>query len=259
MGESITRVDAVLEGSTLTLTLANASRANALSTALLDELAGALVALDPTVGVVILTGEGDRNFSSGVDLGEAPTPERLRDSEARLGAAVDAIRECPVPVIGVLNGSAVGGGLELAMACDWRIAGDHATFAMPPGHLGVVYSPRGLQLFVAAIGAAQTAELFLTGTSISASRARDIGLVNAIYPGPELAARARDAAKAVAAMAPLAVRGTLATIRALADGPLSVDGREIAQAWRDRAYASADLVEGLAAFGQRRGPRFSGE
>ena len=145
------------------------------------------------------------------------------------------------------------------MACDWRLARDGAGFSMPPGRLGVVYSPRGLQLFVAAIGPARTAELFLTGAPIDSARALAMGLVNAVHDPSELGARARDAAEGVAALAPLSARGTVAIIRALAEGPLSDDGREIAQAWRDRAYASADVSEGLAAFRERRTPSFTGE
>jgi enoyl-CoA hydratase/carnithine racemase len=259
MGGSIARVVAAHDRAVLTLTLANEERANALTSSMLDDLARALGGIPPDVRVVLLTGAGDRNFSSGVDLGDAPTPHRLRESEARLGAAVDALRECPVPVVAALNGSAYGGALELAMACDWRIAREGATFAMPPGRLGVVYSPRGLQLFVAAIGPARTAEIFLTGAPVDAHRALEMGLVNAVHDAAELGARARDSAESVAAMAPIAVRGTIATIRALAAGPLSDDGREIAQAWRDRAYASADLTEGLAAFRERRPPGFSGD
>lgn len=259
MGESIARVVAAQEGPVLTLTLANEVRANALTLGMLDELRSALGGVRPDVRAVLLTAEGDRTFSSGVDLGDAPTPDRLRDCETRLGSAVDAVRECPVPVIAALNGSAIGGGLELAMACDWRLARDGASFSMPPGRLGVVYSPRGLQLFVAAIGPARTAELFLTGAPIDSARALAMGLVSAVHDPSELGARARDAAEGVAALAPLSARGTVAIIRALAEGPLSDDGREIAQAWRDRAYASADVSEGLAAFRERRTPSFTGE
>lgn len=259
MGENAPGILTARDGAVLTVTLANERRANALTMGMLDDISRTLGSLDPDVGVVLVTGAGGKSFSSGADLGEVPTPDKLREIEARVGSAVDAIRECPVPVIAVVNGAAVGGGLELAMACDWRIASDTAGFSMPPGRLGIVYSPRGLQLFVAAIGPAQAAELFLTGGPINASRALELRLVNAVYPGGELADRAREAAAAVAAMAPISARGTAAIIRALGEGALSEDGREIAQAWRDRAYASADLKEGLAAFRERRAPSFSGE
>jgi enoyl-CoA hydratase/carnithine racemase len=259
MGENIARAVAVQEGAVLTVTLQNDARGNALTMGMLDEVARALGGVAPDVAVVLLTGSGDRAFSTGADLTDVPTPEKLREVEARLGSAVDAVRECPVPVIAVVNGAATGGGLELAMACDWRIAADTATFAMPPGRLGVVYSPRGLQLFVGAIGPARVAELFLTGAPLDSAAAVGMGLVNAVYPAAELVARAREAAGAVAASAPIATRGTIAIIRAMTEGTLSDDGREIAQAWRDRAYASTDLQEGIAAFRERRPPSFSGE
>lgn len=258
MGETTPGILTAQDGTVLTVTLSNERRANALTLPMLDDISRTLGSLGAGISAVMLTGAGDKTFSSGADLGEVPTPDKLREIEARVGSAVDAIRECPVPVIGVVNGAAVGGGLELAMACDWRISSDSASFAMPPGRLGMVYSPRGLQLFVAAIGPAQAAELFLTGGPINASRALELLLVNAVYPAEELADRARDAAAAVAAIAPISARGTVAIIRALGEGSLSDDGREIAQAWRDRAFASADLAEGLAAFRERRAPNFSG-
>jgi enoyl-CoA hydratase/carnithine racemase len=259
MGEYAPGVATAQDGAVLTVTLANERRANALTMGMLDDISRTLGSLGADVGVVLLTGAGDKSFCSGADLGEVPTPEKLSGIEARVGSAVDAIRECPVPVIAVVSGAAVGGGLELAMACDWRIASHAASFAMPPGRLGIVYSPRGLQLFVAAIGPAQAAELFLTGGPINATRALELRLVNAVYPAAELGDRAREAAEAVAAIAPISARGTVAIIRALGEGSLSDDGREIAQAWRDRAYASADLKEGLAAFRERRAPHFSGQ
>ena len=121
-----------------------------------------------------------------------------------------------------------------------------------------MYSPRGLQLFVSAIGPARTAELFLTGEPVSAQRALAVGLVNALHPPDALLGAAHAAAGRVAEMAPIAVQGTVAVIRALAAGPLSEDGREMAQDWRERAYASEDMAEGLAAFRERRAGRFSG-
>ena len=258
MGTSIARVGSELDGAVLTLTLENPSRANALTDRMLEDLAAAAAEPPPGTRAILLRGTGSRHFSSGVDLGGDPTPARLRESEGRLRSAVEALRESPVPVIAALNGSAYGGALEVAMACDWRVAARGIEVAMPPGRLGVVYSLRGLRLFVAAIGPARTAELFLTGTPMDAERALAIGLVNALFAPDELLPRAREAARRVAAAAPIAVQGTVALIRALGQAPVSEGVHESAEAWRARAYASADLAEGLAAFRERRAPRFTG-
>jgi enoyl-CoA hydratase len=258
VGTSIARVGSELEGAVLTLTLENPSRANALTDGMLEELAAAAAAPPPGTRAILLRGSGPRHFSSGVDLGGDPTPARLRESERRLGSTVEALRDSPVPVIAVLNGSAYGGALEVALACDWRVAATDIELAMPPGRLGVVYSLRGLRLFVATIGPARTAELFLTGAPVDAERALAFGLVNALYAPDELLPRAREAARRVAAAAPIAVQGTVALIRALGEAAVPDGTQESAEQWRARAYASTDLAEGLAAFRERRAPRFTG-
>jgi enoyl-CoA hydratase/carnithine racemase len=164
-----------------------------------------------------------------------------------------------VPVIGVLNGAAVGGALELAIACDWRIARRGARLAMPAAHLGVVYAADGLRRFVAAMGPARTRRLFLTGTPVEADEALAIGLVDEVVPEDALWDVARAAAADVARAAPLAVAGTRAVVRELVEGAPPSLVEETAAGWRARAFGSDDFREGLAAFRERRPPSFRGE
>ncbi|MBI2684081.1 MAG: enoyl-CoA hydratase/isomerase family protein [Actinobacteria bacterium] len=251
------RIDATsaLDGVALVLTIANPGRANALDESILTALPGALAtASDHGVRVVLLTGAGT-TFSSGVALDPGPPATRigeLRGRERLLMDAVSAVETCERPVIAVMNGAAMGGALELAVACDWRIAADGARFGMPPARLGVVYSGAGLSRFVALLGAARTREIFLTGTTIDAARAAEIGLVNSVHERDALWGAALEQAAAVAALAPTAIAGTRAIIRSIT---LAADAR-VAHEWRERAYAHDDLVEGLTAFAERREPRF---
>lgn len=244
----------------LTVRISNEGRANALDAAILAEIVSLLHGPRiESVRVVLLAGDGGRHFSSGLDLG-AQTPEslaaELQDGERRLGNAAHAIAACPVPVIGVVNGAAVGGALELAIACDWRIARRGARLAMPAARIGVVYSADGLRRFVAAMGPARTRRLFLTAVPIEAHEAYDLGLVDQVVEADDLWSTADAAARAVAEAAPLAVAGTRAIVSALSEGPESI--QETAQAARARAFASDDFREGLAAFREKRPPRFEG-
>lgn len=244
------------------LRIANEARANALDPGILDALARELQA--PRLAdarVVLLTGAGERHFSAGLDLADG-SPEALaalvREGERLLGDAARAIAACRRPVVGVLNGAAVGGALELAMACDWRIARAGARLAMPAARLGVVYAPEGLRRFVAAIGPARTRRLFLTGRPVEAEEALALGLVDEVVPAAELWPAALRAAGEVAAAAPLAVEGTRAVLRALAEGPGAGTLAATADRWRRRAFASQDHHEALAAFRERRPPEFRG-
>lgn len=245
----------------LTAKIANEGRANALDAAILDEIVSLLHG--PRVAgarVVLLSGDGDRHFSAGLDLGEQTAEAlaaELQDGERRLGNAAHAIASSPVPVIGVINGAAMGGALELAIACDWRIARRGARLAMPAARIGVVYAADGLRRFVAAMGPAKTRRLFLTATPVEAHEAYELGLVDQVVEVDELWNAARDAAEAVALAAPLAVAGTRAIVASLSEGPESI--QETAQAARARAFASDDFREGLAAFREKRPPRFQGK
>jgi enoyl-CoA hydratase/carnithine racemase len=248
------------DGTALILRISNPGRANALDEAILDALASLLHAPPPAAQAVLLGGDGDRHFSAGLDLGGADGDPvgRIRAGERRLGAAVAAIADCPVPVIGVMNGAAAGGALELAIACDWRIAAAGARLAMPATRFGVVYTADGLRRFVAAMGPSRTRRMFLTGAPIGADEALAIGLVDQVVEPPGLWAAALEAAGEVAAGAPLAVAGTRAVVRALSDGSPPADVEETARRWRERAYASDDVREGQAAYRERRPPEFTG-
>ena len=245
------RIEGALEDGVLTLVLANEARANALDDGMLVALAERL--RGPQVAdarVVLLGGAGERQFSAGLDLARRDAAA-LREGERLLGEAVRAVRDVPGPVIGVLTGHAFGGGLELAMACDWRVARHGARFGMTPARLGVVYASEGLRAFVDAVGAPRARELFATARPVDAERALAIGLVNHLAAPEELWPLARSMAREVAANAPIAVAGATAILR-------RPDDADLAAAWRERAFASADLAEGLAAFQERRPPRFTG-
>ena len=240
--------------------IANEGRANALDATILAEIVSLLHGPRiESVRAVLLGGVGERHFSSGLDLTERTAEElavELQDGERRLGNAAAAIASAPVPVIGVINGAAFGGALELAIACDWRIAQRGARLGMPAARIGVVYAADGLRRFVAAMGPARTRRLFLTGTPVDADEAYALGLVDEVVEADALWDAARAAAAAVAMAAPLAVSGTRAIVTALSEGPESI--QETAQAARARAFASEDFREGLAAFRQKRPPEFEG-
>ena len=249
----------VREGPAHVLKFRNSARANALDDGILDAL---VAELQPAsvhgARCVLLGGDGDRHFSAGLDLGDLAgdaLAARLRQGEQRLAAATTAIEACPVPVIAIINGATFGGALELAVACDWRLASAEAKLGMPAARLGVVYSPAGFARFVGAMGASRTRQLFLTGRSVSAQRALEIGLVDEVVPAANLWTCAARAASDISFTAPEAVRGTRAVIAALA---LSVSENvvEVATRARDRAFSSPDFPEGLAALREKRDPRW---
>jgi enoyl-CoA hydratase/carnithine racemase len=253
------RVESTVQDHVLVLRLVNEGRANALTERMLDQLVRAMQGPDAQgARAAILTGDGERHFSSGAELGAEPAKdwiERVKRIEHGLQAVALAVTKAPFPVIAAINGDAIGGGLELAMACDWRIAREGTRFAMPPARIGLVYTAEGMRRFVAEIGLARARELFLTGRAFDARHALDIGLVNHVVGVEEVLPLATRMAAAVAANAPMAVEGMRVVLRAVADD----DAAEAkAQQWRVRAFGSSDLAEGLAATRERRPPTFGG-
>lgn len=246
-------------GPTLVLSISNPPRANAVDPGILDALCRHVQAPEPGVRAVILTGAGARHFSAGLDLGGTEghaLAERLRAGEAVLGRTAAAIAACPVPVVAAVNGAAFGGALELAIACDWRIASTDARFGMPAARLGVVYAPEGIARFVACMGPARARQLFLTGRPVPAARALQMGLVDEVVEPAELMDRARESAHDIALASPLAVAGTRAAVAAIV-GAVRPGDAAVIEDWRTRAYASEEFAEGLSAFRERRPPRWA--
>ena len=159
-----------------------------------------------------------------------------------------------------LPGHTIGGGLELALACDLRVAADGILLGMPPAKLGLVYSHTGLRRFLEAIGAPRTRELFLTARNIDARTALSWGLVNEVVGAADLDDAALDLAEDIAANAPLSVRGNKRAIRALlaAEGPLDPEVERELVELREASFHSDDLREGVRAFGEKRPARWKG-
>jgi enoyl-CoA hydratase/carnithine racemase len=244
------------------LTISNPEKRNALDRTLLETLRFALERLDARC--VVLTGEG-RAFCAGYDIEEL-LGEGYDDGAGGNGvhhpfpAALAAIEAYPYPVLAALNGATIGGGLELAIACDLRIAADTVQLGMPPAKLGVVYGIAGLNRFLTTIGAARTRELFLTGRRIDAATAECWGLVNEVVEAEALPDAALALAQEIAGNAPLSLRGNKAGIRALvaAAGELDAVTADVLEAERRAAFESEDLREGLRAFGEKRAPEWRG-
>jgi enoyl-CoA hydratase/carnithine racemase len=175
-------------------------------------------------------------------------------------AAIEAIEVYPYPTIAALNGHTIGGGLEVAISCDLRIAVGTIALGMPPAKLGLVYSHTGIRKFIDIIGAARTRELFLLGGRIDARTAHTWGLVNKLVEPERLADEALELAKEIAANAPLAQTGNKRVIRAVLDAEAQLDPeveRELIEL-RRACFSSEDFREGVHAFAEKRPPRWRG-
>ena len=246
----------------LRLTISNPAKRNALDHAILDALVVALRGLGEA-RVVLLTGAGGM-FSSGYDIADIPEDVFAEEAERLVAhpfaGALEALDDCPIPTVAALPGHTIGGGLELALACDLRVAADGILLGMPPAKLGLVYSHTGLRRFLHAIGAPRTRELFLTGRNIDARTALSWGLVNEVVGAADLDEAALDLAEDLAANAPLSVRGNKRVIRELlaAGGALDPEVERALVELREASFHSDDLREGIRAFGEKRPARWKG-
>jgi enoyl-CoA hydratase/carnithine racemase len=234
---------------------------NALSTSLLAELDRRIteLAADPKVRALILTGDG-QYFSAGADLKEMATLDLANAPDVvRKGHALFArIAEFRTPVVAAINGLALGGGLELALACDLRIAGESAKLGAPEVNYGLMPAYGGTQRLPRTIGVPKAKELIFTGAMISAAEAFKIGLVNKMVPAGQELRAARDLAHTIAQKAPKAVQ---AAKRAIAQGTAMslADGIEgETKLFESEVLPSQDLAEGILAFAERRPPKFQG-
>jgi len=257
-------VDEPLDG-VRRLTISNPSKRNALDHPILDGIAVAVrdAEADGAVRCLLVTGEHGM-FSSGYDIGDIPSDVFAHEAERLVAhpftSAIDALDATDLPTVAALPGHTIGGGLELALACDLRLARDGIRLGMPPAKLGLVYSHTGLRRFLDAIGEPRTRQLFLLGRNVDARTALGWGLVHEVCGEEDLEREALDWARELAANSPLSIQGNKRVIRALlgARGELAPAVERELIALREACFESEDLREGVRAFGEKRPARWQG-
>jgi enoyl-CoA hydratase len=274
MTASTTVLTTERDGHVATLWLDNPDRRNAMGPAFWDELPVCMAALtdDPEVRVVVVAARGPC-FTVGLDLkamggslgggraGGSQATQRttmLRELK-RLQGSINAVADCPKPVIAAVHGYCIGGGIDLITACDIRLASIDAVFSVRETKVAIVADLGTLQRLPGIVGRGHVAELALSGKDIAAERARDIGLVNDVLPDHDsLRKAAHELAVEIAANSPLVVQGTKAVLRA-GEGRSVAEGLDYVGIWNAAFLQSNDLVEAMTAFMEKRPPRFTGD
>jgi enoyl-CoA hydratase len=249
------------DGAVATLTLNRPDKLNALNETLLTELAAALEELerDPTVLALVVTGAGDKAFAAGADIGAMTemSPARARAFSELGHAAFSRMEGARFPVLGAVNGFALGGGCELALACDFLYASDRAKLGQPEVNLGVIPGFGGTQRLARRVGVGRARELCLTGDLLGADEALRIGLVNRVVLHAELLEAARATAKKIAAKGPLAVAQCKRVLLRGEGLPLAAACEIETQAFGG-LFGSGDQREGMRAFLEKRPAKFEG-
>lgn len=243
-----------------TLTVDRPEKRNALNGQVRAELIAALDRLEPDddVRVVVLTGAGDRAFVAGADIDEMAERTPLEQRAAMEGRRVfSAVSEFPKPVIASIHGYALGGGCELALACDLRVAARSARLGQPEINLALLPGGGGTQRLPRLIGLGRAMRLILTGELIDAEEAERIGLVDFLVDDDELQDRTRGLATSIAARSPVALRLIKQAVRASAEMPLGA-GLALEREMFITAFSSEDRREGVRAFLEKRKPEFDG-
>ena len=245
-----------------TLRVNRPDKLNALNADTLDALDAAFAAADhdPEVRVVVLTGAGPKAFVAGADISEMNTltPAQGRDFSLRGTRMMRRVEKLSKPVIAMVNGFALGGGLELAMCCHLRIAADTAKVGQPEINLGLIPGFGGSQRLLRLCGRAATLELCLTGAPINAERALQLGIVNRVVPAAELESAVMQLAGQLARAAPLALRGMLDCVNIGGECGIE-EGLEYESAQFGLMFATEDMREGTSAFLEKRKPTFAGK
>ncbi|MBI4511293.1 MAG: enoyl-CoA hydratase/isomerase family protein [Deltaproteobacteria bacterium] len=244
------------------LTLSNPQKRNALDPDLCRVLVSTIIGLkDGGARCAVITGEGDKAFSSGFDLEALSEIDGAREGEALFSAVMDAMAASPVPILAALNGVAFGGGCELAAACDLRVGHAGVKVAMPPARLGLVYAPRGLARFSALVGEARAREMFLCARTLDAQAALSWGFLQELVPERDVLPRTLALAEEIASLAPLAVQGMRRSFEALLRHRATLPSEDAAALHlaREIAGRSADFFEAKRAFIEKRKPAFQGK
>jgi len=236
--------------------------ANTLNTRMGEELVDCFehLAMDAgTARCVVLTGAGDKAFCAGGDLKErhGMTDEAWRRQHVIFERMVRALLDCPIPIIGAVNGAAYGGGCEISACCDFLYAADHARFALTEVTLGILPGGGGTQTLARAVGERRAKELILTGRPFSAMQAQDWGLVNAVFQATCLLAEVMATAERIAANAPISIRQAKQSIHRGLQMSLR-DGLAFEIEAYNRTVPTQDRNEGVLAFNERRPARFEG-
>jgi enoyl-CoA hydratase/carnithine racemase len=243
-----------------TITINRPDVRNALSTQVLGDVRGALAEFryDDEVGVVVFTGAGDRAFAAGADINELRERTFLDALASLMQAVYDEIEDYEKPTIAAVNGLALGGGCELAMACDIRIASENARFGQPEVNLSIIPGAGGTQRLARLVGKGKATEMILTGEIIGAEEAHRVGLVTRVISSDELVAAVRETARSIMSKGPLAIRLAKLAIRTGFETDLKT-GLVIERLAQAVLLTSEDKREGTSAFLEKREPEFKGK
>jgi enoyl-CoA hydratase/carnithine racemase len=215
---------------------------------------------DPTVArCIVLTGRGEKIFCAGGDLKQrnGMTDKEWLDQHAIFEQGVKSMMDCPIPIIGAINGAAYGGGCELALNCDFLYAAEHARFALTEVTLGIMPGAAGTQNMPRAVGVRRAMEVILTGMPLSAAEALEYGLVNSVCPPAKLTDKVMATARRIASNAPIAIRQAKKSIRMATQLDLK-SGYDFEIEAYNRMVSSKDRLEGVLAFNEKRKPNFKG-
>ena len=244
-----------------TVTINRPEKLNAINARVKEEMRECFQSLkaDPGVDVVILTGAGEKAFVAGTDIAELRALDAAAGKEFSAGgqALFDLIEHLGKPVIAAVNGYALGGGCELALACHIRIASERAKFGQPEVNLGIIPGYGGTQRLARVVGVGRAMEMILTGVQIDAQEALRAGLVSGVYPHAGLMDRARQMAALIASMGQVAIRMALKAVAITQEAPLG-EGQKLEASLFGLCCGTKDFEEGTRAFMEKRKPRFTG-
>ena len=259
--KSEARIDARKDGAIGWLIFNNPARRNAVSLGMWEAIPQVLedFAADREIRCVVLAGAGDKAFVSGADISQfesqRSTAEAVQRYEEIGDAAQSKLQHFDKPTIAMIRGYCIGGGLNIAAACDLRIAADDARFSIPAARMGLGYRASSMKKLVDIVGAAYAREIMITARQFSAAEAKEMGLAHRVVPVPELEKLTREYCEAIAANAPLTLRAAKRIIREVLKSDFDA---ALCNAWVKECFDSADYKEGRTAFMEKRKPVFKG-
>jgi len=250
-----------IEGAIAVLTINRPEKRNAVNNQTVEDIDAALEKIEknPDLRVMILTGAGDKAFVAGADVNELAKRDTLlgRTETRRRQEVYTRIEQLEIPSIAAINGWAVGTGLEIAMACSMRVASEKAKLGQPEVKLGITPGAGGTQRLPRLVGMGRALEMILTGDPVSAEEAKAMGLVNRVVPHDQVMAESKKLAETIAARPKLAIQYSKAAILRYADGSLS-EGLDHESYLHALSCGTEDKQEGVAAFLEKRDPKFTG-